>query len=89
MGLYEVPLSTALLGFGGKEFESWITGVCSPYVVSLCASVIYFRGCQENRKKCFLNDNILTRLHVVHTFYTVNPPPVVFIIPRCVCIHVE
>ena len=19
-----------------KEFESWITGVCSPYVVSLC-----------------------------------------------------
>ena len=27
-----------------KEFESWITGVCSPYGVSLCNSEYYVVG---------------------------------------------
>ena len=27
-----------------KKFESWITGICSPYVVSLCDCAYYVVG---------------------------------------------
>ena len=35
------------------EFESWITGVCSPYVISLCDFTYYVFG-QELQLLCIL-----------------------------------
>ena len=45
MGLYEVPLSVSLLGFGiGTMLANFETGVCSPYVISLSDFAYYVFG---------------------------------------------
>ena len=43
-----VHLSVSSIGFVCvfvcRKFESWITGVCSPYIVSLCNFACYVLG---------------------------------------------